>query len=168
MFQAQEYPNIQGFDVYDDSNKCPDHSCPYYSTTHFHCNQDRCLYVTNKEDILVVHSRDFHDNIEILDGFEFYDRNIDCKLPSCSSNKTNRHFHCTRPNCNFSFVQYSTMVIHNQKHFEGSLSLEKQRTETLQQSEDRQDYQDNQMKAVNLTHSSEKVSGKYRIRTCSE
>lgn len=65
-----------------------------------------------------MHSKDFHDNIEILDNFEFYDRNVDCRLPDCASNKINRHFHCTRPNCHYSFVQYSTMALHNQKHLE--------------------------------------------------
>lgn len=65
-----------------------------------------------------MHSKDFHDNIDILDGFEFYDRNVDCRLPNCPSNKVNRHFHCTRSSCNYSFVQYSTMAIHNQKHME--------------------------------------------------
>lgn len=159
MFQTQEYPP-QGFDFYDEHNKCPDPSCTYYNTAHFHCNQNRCLYVTNKEDVLTIHSRDFHDNIEILDGFEFYDRNIDCKLPTCVSNKLNRHFHCTRPNCNYSFVQYSTMVIHNQKHLEGDMLQDKIKTE-IQQPEDRLEQNDTQMKAVNLSHSGEKVCGEY-------
>lgn len=69
-----------------------------------------------------MHSKDFHDNIDILDGFEFYDRNVDCRLQKCPSNKINRHFHCTRPNCNYSFVQYSTMAMHNQKHLDDSTS----------------------------------------------
>lgn len=33
-----------------------------------------------------------------------------------NSNKVNRHFHCTSGNCHYSFVQYSTMAIHKQKH----------------------------------------------------
>lgn len=159
MLQTQEY-RLQGFDVFDEHNKCPDPSCPYYNTTHFHCNQNRCLYVTNKEDVLTVHSRDFHDNIEILDGFEFYDRNVDCKLSSCVSNKINRHFHCTRPNCNYSFVQYSTMVIHNQKHLEDDLPQDKIKTE-IQQPDERQENHDAQMKAVNLSHSGERICGKF-------
>ncbi|XP_063923888.1 zinc finger protein castor homolog 1-like isoform X2 [Zophobas morio] len=111
----QDY-SLQGFDVFKENTKCTDSLCPYLGSTHFHCNQNRCLYVTDKEDVLIMHSKDFHDNIEILDGFEFYDRNVDCRLPECPSNKINRHFHCTRPNCNYSFVQYSTMSQHNQKH----------------------------------------------------
>lgn len=37
-------------------------------------------------------------------------------FPSAFSNKINRHFHCTRPNCGFSFVRYSTMAIHDTNH----------------------------------------------------
>lgn len=109
----QDY-SLQGFDVFPENSKCPDNLCPYLGTIHYHCNQNRCLYVTDKEDVLIMHSKDFHDNIDILDGFEFYDRNVDCRLSNCPSNKVNRHFHCTR--CNYSFVQYSTMAVHNQKH----------------------------------------------------
>jgi hypothetical protein len=95
-----------------------------------------------------MHSKDFHDNIDILEGFVFFDRSIDCRQPSCHrydhkktlniifevkvylkylkkiksdrnlhfSNKVNRHFHCTRPNCGYTFVRYSTMALHEQKH----------------------------------------------------
>ncbi|XP_031358714.1 zinc finger protein castor homolog 1-like isoform X2 [Photinus pyralis] len=113
----QDY-TLQGFDVFHENAKCPDSLCPYLGNVHYHCNQNRCLYVTDKEDVLIMHSKDFHDNIDILDGFEFYDRNVDCRLPNCASNKVNRHFHCTRHKCNYSFVQYSTMAIHNQQHLE--------------------------------------------------
>lgn len=107
----------------------------------------------------MVHSRDFHDYIEILDGFEFYDRTVDCKLSSCVSNKINRHFHCTRPNCNYSFVQYSTMVIHNQKHIEGEMVEESIKTEY--HPEEKHEPNDVQMKAVNLSSTGEKLSGRY-------
>lgn len=39
-----------------------------------------------------------------------------CKL---CSNRVNRHFHCVRPGCGYSFVRYSTMAIHEQKHRNG-------------------------------------------------
>lgn len=117
LIQIQDY-SLQGFDIYNDNTKCPDTLCPYLGNVHYHCNQNRCLYVTDKGDVLIMHSKDFHDNIDILDGFEFYDRNVDCRLPNCPSNKVNRHFHCTRANCNYSFVQYSTMSLHNQKHLD--------------------------------------------------
>lgn len=153
--------------MYDENNKCPDPLCTYYNITHFHCNQNRCLYVTNKEEALTTHSRDFHDNIEILDGFEFYDRNIDCKLSTCVSNRINRHFHCTRPNCNYSFVQYSTMVIHNEKHLKDDMmQQDKIKTEVQQQPEERQEQTENQMKAVNLSHSGEKMCGEYPHILC--
>lgn len=117
ILQMQDF-SLQGFDIFKENTKCSDNLCPYLGSTHFHCNQHRCLYVTDKEDVLMMHSKHFHDNIEILDGFEFYDRNVDCRLPDCPSNKINRHFHCTRSNCNYSFVQYSTMAQHSQKHLE--------------------------------------------------
>lgn len=114
-----------------------------------------------------MHSKDFHDNIEILDGFEFYDRNVDCRLTNCASNKINRHFHCTRPNCNYSFVQYSTMAVHNQKHAEenklpptvGEIRVKSESLLT----EDRADTSESQFRAMNLSQSStldNKVSGK--------
>ncbi|KAG8222076.1 hypothetical protein J437_LFUL000520, partial [Ladona fulva] len=107
----------EGFYVYDEGSPCPEGPlCPYCSRRHFHCTQPRCFYVTDREDILIMHSKDFHDNIDIMEGFVFFDRTIDCRLPSCHSNKVNRHFHCTRPNCGYSFVRYSTMAVHEQKH----------------------------------------------------
>ncbi|XP_060532944.1 uncharacterized protein LOC132705965 isoform X2 [Cylas formicarius] len=106
----------QGFDCYGENTKCPDNLCRYLGTSHYHCNRCRCLFVTDKEEYLALHAKDFHENVDILDGFEFYDRNVDCRLPGCASNKINRHFHCTR--CRYSFVQYSQMASHNQKHID--------------------------------------------------
>lgn len=97
---------------------CPDKLCSFYGQYHFHCMQPRCYYVTDRSDILLLHSKDFHDNIDIIDGFVFFDRSVDCRLQGCHSNKINRHFHCVRPNCNYSFVRYSTMTVHEQKHKE--------------------------------------------------
>ncbi|CAH1155485.1 unnamed protein product [Phaedon cochleariae] len=149
----QDYSE-QGFDTYAENSKCPDNLCPYLGSTHFHCVQNRCLYITDKEDALTVHAKDFHDNVDILDGFEFYDRNIDCRLPKCGSNRINRHFHCTRPNCNYSFVQYSSMAIHNQKHVEenGGVPMPQIRVKTeVQLTENRQDTGDHLYKAINLS-----------------
>ncbi|XP_072386834.1 zinc finger protein castor homolog 1-like isoform X1 [Diabrotica undecimpunctata] len=160
----QDY-SLQGFDVFNENTKCPDTLCPYLGSTHFHCVQNRCLYVTEKEDTLVLHAKDFHDNVEILDGFEFYDRNIDCRLHNCPSNKINRHFHCTRPNCNYSFVQYSSMAIHNQKHVEelahASQStfiqpkLEIRVKSEAQLTDQRLEPSDGQFKAINLSQAGE-------------
>ncbi|XP_045465819.1 zinc finger protein castor homolog 1-like isoform X1 [Harmonia axyridis] len=152
---------LQGFDIFNENTKCPDHLCPYLGSTHYHCNQNRCLYVTDKEDVLIMHSKDFHDNIEILDNFEFYDRNVDCRLSDCASNKINRHFHCTRPNCNYSFVQYSTMAIHNQKHLEETRNkLEEMKMKSENLNEDHKSEASDsgiQYKAMNLS-SGDKVS----------
>lgn len=148
--------------MFGENTKCPDNLCPYLGTTHYHCNQNRCLYVTDKEDVLIMHSKDFHDNIEILDGFEFYDRNVDCRLPNCPSNKVNRHFHCTRPNCQYSFVQYSTMAVHQQKHADESAVGEIRVKTEAQLNEERQEIEPPQFKAMNLsqTGGESKVSGK--------
>ncbi|XP_049824375.1 zinc finger protein castor homolog 1-like isoform X2 [Aethina tumida] len=146
----QDY-SLQGFEVFGENTKCPDNLCPYLGTTHYHCNQNRCLYVTDKEDVLIMHSKDFHDNIEILDGFEFYDRNVDCRLPNCPSNKVNRHFHCTRPNCQYSFVQYSTMAVHQQKHADESAVGEIRVKTEAQLNEERQEIEPPQFKAMNLS-----------------
>ncbi|XP_076365367.1 zinc finger protein castor homolog 1-like isoform X3 [Tachypleus tridentatus] len=107
---------VDGFYGFSNNTPCPDHLCPYLGNNHFHCTQPRCFYVTDRSDILLLHSKDFHDNIDILEGFVFFDRYVDCRLPNCQSNKVNRHFHCTRPECNYSFVRYSTMSIHDQEH----------------------------------------------------
>lgn len=102
---------------------CPDPLCIFVGQHHFHCTQPRCFYVTDRSDILLLHSKDFHDNIDIMEGFVFFDRSVDCRLPGCHSNKVNRHFHCTRQNCNYSFVRYSTMSMHEQKHRDAAASL---------------------------------------------
>lgn len=159
---AQDY-SLQGFDVYQENSKCPDNLCPYLGAVHYHCNQNRCLYVTDKEDVLIMHSKDFHDNIDILDGFEFYDRNVDCRLQNCPSNKVNRHFHCTR--CNYSFVQYSTMSQHNQKHLEEGKGYGEIRvkSEPMLMEEKPETAGDNQVQfgAINLSQNTadNKVSG---------
>ncbi|KAK9744593.1 hypothetical protein QE152_g7648 [Popillia japonica] len=157
----QDY-SMQGFDVYNENSKCPDNLCPYLGNVHYHCNQNRCLYVTDKEDVLLMHSKDFHDNIDILDGFEFYDRNVDCRLPNCPSNKINRHFHCTRRNCNYSFVQYSTMALHNQKHLEDNDNndLVMVKSEPI---EDRSENEEHQFKAINLSQSSLVLDNKVSV-----
>lgn len=106
----------EGFYIFNEGSPCPDALCIYFAQRHYHCSQPRCYYVTNREDILVLHSKDFHDNIDIYEGFVFFDRSVDCRMPGCPSNKTNRHFHCTRLGCNYTFVRYSTMTAHEEKH----------------------------------------------------
>ncbi|KAJ8885929.1 hypothetical protein PR048_012135, partial [Dryococelus australis] len=92
----------EGFYAFSEGSPCPDALCPYNTRCqHYHCSQPRCFYVTDREDILIMHSKDFHDNIDIMEGF---------------LNKVNRHFHCVRPGCGYSFVRYSTMAVHQQKH----------------------------------------------------
>ncbi|KAL1122329.1 hypothetical protein AAG570_003734, partial [Ranatra chinensis] len=106
---------MHGFQAYNDA--CPDPLCTLaIRPLHYHCSRPRCFFATDSEDFLVAHARDFHDNIEILEGFLFFDRSVDCRLENCPSNKVNRHFHCVMPGCGYSFVRYSHMAIHQAKH----------------------------------------------------
>ncbi|XP_066257744.1 zinc finger protein castor homolog 1-like isoform X1 [Euwallacea similis] len=155
-FNPSEYSNIlQSFDSFNENTKCPDTLCTYLGAAHFHCNRKRCLYSTDQMESLVSHAKDFHENVEILDGFEFYDRMVDCRLQGCASNKINRHFHCTRQNCNYSFVQYSQMVLHNQKHeAHQEISFPSIRVKSEELLVDRSESKSSsEMEAVNLSQS---------------
>ncbi|XP_051165565.1 uncharacterized protein LOC127284252 isoform X1 [Leptopilina boulardi] len=105
----------EGFVTYN-SEGCLDSACSLKTTRHHHCSQIRCHFSTERPDQLLMHSKDFHDNVDILPGFAFFDKMIDCRLPGCHSNRVNRHFHCTRANCGYSFVRYSTMSLHEKQH----------------------------------------------------
>ncbi|XP_076306536.1 zinc finger protein castor homolog 1-like isoform X2 [Tachypleus tridentatus] len=105
-----------GFYVFPKNTPCPDDLCLFLENHHFHCTRPRCHFVTDRSDILLLHSKDFHDNIDIMEGFLFFDRSVDCRFPNCENNKVNRHFHCVRPGCKYSFVRYSAMRIHDIKH----------------------------------------------------
>ncbi|KAL0276814.1 UNVERIFIED_CONTAM: hypothetical protein PYX00_004303 [Menopon gallinae] len=102
-----------GFYTYDEG--CPEPNCQF-TKLHYHCTQPRCFFATDKTRLVAMHAKEFHESIEILDGFAFYDRNFDCQSSTCPNNKTHWHFHCTRPNCGFSFIKYSTMAIHEANH----------------------------------------------------
>lgn len=105
----------EGFSTFG-SDCCPDSACALRQTRHHHCSQPRCYFSTDRPDQLLMHSKDFHDNVDILPGFLFFDKMVDCKLNGCHSNRVNRHFHCTRPSCGYSFVRYSTMAMHEKQH----------------------------------------------------
>ena len=110
-------PNIyRGFKKFEEGMYCPDEKCMYYGKEHFHCVRPRCHHASDRADVLSLHARDFHNFITILEGFEFFDRNVNCRRPHCHNNKANRHFHCVRPKCDYSFVRYSTMSQHDKKH----------------------------------------------------
>ncbi|XP_014244600.1 zinc finger protein castor homolog 1-like isoform X2 [Cimex lectularius] len=115
--KAQFLQNLetQGFQSY--TGPCPDPLCSLSEKPqHYHCSRPRCYFATDSDDFLLAHTRDFHDNIDILEGFLFFDRSVDCRFENCPSNKVNRHFHCIKPNCGYSFVRYSHMAIHQAEH----------------------------------------------------
>ncbi|CAL4065187.1 unnamed protein product [Meganyctiphanes norvegica] len=103
-----------GFHSWPEGGSCPDQLCPLSRRRHFHCAHSRCLYVTAHADVLPLHAQDFHENMPIPEGFIAIDRNIDCRAPTCQSNKVNKHFHCIR--CGYSFVRYETLESHAEKH----------------------------------------------------
>lgn len=87
-----DYANtLATFDNYGENTKCSDNLCPYLGSAHFHCNRKRCFYATDQMEYLLSHAKDFHENVEILEGFEFYDRMVDCRMQGCASNKINRY-----------------------------------------------------------------------------
>ncbi|KAJ8320740.1 hypothetical protein KUTeg_002327 [Tegillarca granosa] len=107
---------INGFRTFAENELCPDELCIYRSKHHFHCARPRCHHATDRMDVLNLHAKDFHSFVTILDGFEFFDRNINCRRSHCHNNKANRHFHCIKPKCDYSFVRHSTMIQHDKKH----------------------------------------------------
>lgn len=109
-------PIVNGFKMFNKQEPCPDEMCMYIDKEHFHCVRIRCHHATDRADVLNLHAKDFHNFINILDGFEFFDRNVNCRRMHCANNKANRHYHCIRPKCDYSFVRHSTMAQHNKKH----------------------------------------------------
>ena len=105
---------VDGFYVFQEGVQCTDGLCVYFLKLHYHCSQPRCYFVADQKEHLLLHSKDFHDKIEILENFVFFDKTVDCRMQGCVSNRVSRHYHCTQ--CNFSFVQYSVMSIHNDSH----------------------------------------------------
>ncbi len=105
-----------GFRQFRAGEMCPDEKCQFYMMDHYHCVRARCHHATDRFDVLSLHAKDFHSYITILDGFEFFERNVNCRRPHCHNNRANRHFHCVRPRCDYSFVRVSTMAQHDKKH----------------------------------------------------
>ena len=107
---------INGFRIFRAEDPCPDGECSFVGKTHYHCARPRCYTITDRVDVLNLHAKDFHSFVKILDGFEFFDRNVSCRRLNCPNNQINRHFHCTRARCDYSFIRHSTMPQHEKKH----------------------------------------------------
>ncbi|VVC40912.1 Hypothetical protein CINCED_3A025642 [Cinara cedri] len=98
---------------------CPDNLCKYTSegvALHYHCRRPRCFFATDNDEQLQAHSTHFHDNVTIMEGFLFFDSSVDCRLETCANNTINKHFHCVRAGCGFSFTRYSQMAQHLLQH----------------------------------------------------
>uniref|UniRef100_A0A915IDW2 C2H2-type domain-containing protein n=1 Tax=Romanomermis culicivorax TaxID=13658 RepID=A0A915IDW2_ROMCU len=112
-----------GFTTYLAGDQCPDQLCKLASKLHFHCNQLRCYYSTDQQNVLEMHSQDFHQTFEIPDGFAAYDKMYDCRgSPGCPFNSRYRHFHCLRISCNFEpLLKFHDLLSHtNLKHSSSS------------------------------------------------
>ena len=106
-----------GFKRFDRDNLCPDGKCMFVPRgQHYHCLRQRCHFATDRRDMLNLHARDFHSFVDILEGFQFFDRSVNCRRAHCHNNHVRRHFHCMRARCDYSFVRYSTMIQHDKKH----------------------------------------------------
>ena len=106
----------ENYKMYREREVCPDEDCIYHMKEHYHCPKLRCHFTTDRLDVLSLHTKDFHNFVNILEGFEFFDHNVDCHRAQCQNNKINKHFHCTR--CDYTFIRHNTMLPHDKKHRE--------------------------------------------------
>ena len=113
---GQPNPLAKGLKKFAFKEACPDEKCMYFGREHYHCVRNKCHHASDRADVLNLHVKEFHDYIKIMDGFEFFDQSVNCRRPHCNNNRINRHFHCTRERCDYSFVRYSTMAQHDHKH----------------------------------------------------
>ncbi|TNN08422.1 Transcription factor castor [Schistosoma japonicum] len=102
-----EVSKLYGVKLFLTNELCPDIKCPYYATheEHYHCIKPRCYMATNRLDLMNIHRREFHQQINIENDFEYYDISIDCRRPICHNNKINKHFHCIYANCEYTFIR---------------------------------------------------------------
>ncbi|CAG7726787.1 unnamed protein product [Allacma fusca] len=108
-----------GFLSYPEGTTCPDSSCAFNtstSTCHYHCDHPRCHFSVADVHKLSLHLRDFHTNVDILEGYAYYDRNSDCRENNCEFNGSSEHFHCTRDG--HGFMKYTTMIAHEAEYHE--------------------------------------------------
>ncbi len=111
-----------------DGPRCVDRHCPFYAQkqSHFHCVRPRCYMATASLFILNAHRREFHGQVTIEPGYEYFDRSIDCRRPACYTKRDTNHFHCLRPRCGYTFARVGKMVQHTNIHEPGPMSIEEQ------------------------------------------
>lgn len=75
------------FHFFQPMEKCGDPVCRYDQLFHFHCDYSkRCHFSTNYATAMDRHVLEFHDAVDILTDFEYFDQNYDCRLYSCPHN----------------------------------------------------------------------------------
>uniref|UniRef100_A0A5K3EWY9 C2H2-type domain-containing protein n=1 Tax=Mesocestoides corti TaxID=53468 RepID=A0A5K3EWY9_MESCO len=101
-----------------DGPACVDRCCPFHAgrQAHFHCIRPRCHMATASLFVLNTHRREFHAQVTIEPGYDYFDRSIDCRRPSCYAKKDTNHFHCLRLRCGYSFVRVGKMQQHTALH----------------------------------------------------
>ena len=102
-----------GFLSYPEGTSCPDSSCSFNtstSTCHYHCGHPRCHFSVADVHKLSLHLRDFHTNVDILEGYAYFDKNSDCRESNCEFNGSTEHFHCIRDG--HGFLRYTATVAH--------------------------------------------------------
>ena len=73
----------EGFREYREGATCTDADCAQAGRRHYHCAHPRCFFASSDTEDLTSHARDFHDNVDILEGFVFFNRDVDCKMAGC-------------------------------------------------------------------------------------
>lgn len=85
-------------EIVQSNEQCFETSCVYKKLLHYHCNYSKhCHFSTNQLSQMDQHLNDFHMKIEIVENYDYFDRNIDCKLTGCCYNKvriTTQHLLC--------------------------------------------------------------------------
>jgi len=81
---------VSKIEIIQSNEKCLDASCVFQKLLHYHCNFSKyCHFSTNHLSQMDHHLNDFHAKMEILENYEYFDRNYDCKLAGCCYNKVN-------------------------------------------------------------------------------
>lgn len=109
-FSCENSTVINGFKKFEEDNFCLDELCLYRGKEYFYCVRFRCYQVIDRLDVFNLYVKDFYSFVIIYEGFEFFDRNVNCRRSYCYNNKVNRYFYCVRFKCDYFFVRYSIMM----------------------------------------------------------
>lgn len=90
---ACSFGTANKFKFFQPMQKCGDPLCRYDQLFHFHCEHTaRCHFSTNYATAMDRHVLEFHDTVDILNDFDYFDQNYDCRLYSCPHNKVRSNY----------------------------------------------------------------------------